>query len=132
MPAPGRPLADRMESFRPHLPGGWDSFISNAPTAEPDHVGLENEDESGFLPRSRNTSRPRSLSPTKQDTQSDHIKSSLAFASAEAPSEQATPLARPPLSTLNTDSHSQYEVGVSAAFVLPPFEVMLTSKFTTE
>lgn len=30
--APNRPLGDRMESFRPHLPGAWDSYISNAPS----------------------------------------------------------------------------------------------------
>ena len=29
--APPRPLTDRMESFRPHLPGGWDSYASTAP-----------------------------------------------------------------------------------------------------
>ncbi|CAD6570265.1 MAG: hypothetical protein ASARMPREDX12_003434 [Alectoria sarmentosa] len=28
-----RPLADRMESFRPHLPGGWESSASIAPAA---------------------------------------------------------------------------------------------------
>ena len=30
---PPRPLADRMESFRPHLPGGWESSASIAPVA---------------------------------------------------------------------------------------------------
>ena len=30
---PARPLADRMESFRPHLPGGWESSASIAPAA---------------------------------------------------------------------------------------------------
>ena len=30
---PPRPLADRMESFRPHLPGGWESSASIAPAA---------------------------------------------------------------------------------------------------
>jgi len=30
-----RPPTDRMESFRPHLPGGWESFASNAPTPVP-------------------------------------------------------------------------------------------------
>ena len=29
--APPRPIADRMESFRPHLPGGWESSASIAP-----------------------------------------------------------------------------------------------------
>ena len=32
---PTRPLADRMESFRPHLPGGWESSASIAPAARP-------------------------------------------------------------------------------------------------
>ena len=30
---PPRPLADRMESFRPHLPGGWESSASIVPAA---------------------------------------------------------------------------------------------------
>ena len=29
--APSRPLGDRMESFRPRLPGAWESYVSNAP-----------------------------------------------------------------------------------------------------
>lgn len=33
--AESRPVADRMESFRPRLPGGWDSFASNAPSVAP-------------------------------------------------------------------------------------------------
>ena len=38
---PSRPLADRMDSFRPHLPGGWESSASIAPAAalrRPDHT----------------------------------------------------------------------------------------------
>ena len=30
---PPRPPADRLESFRPHLPGGWDSYASSAPAS---------------------------------------------------------------------------------------------------
>lgn len=30
-----RPPTDRMESFRPHLPGGWESFASSAPAPVP-------------------------------------------------------------------------------------------------
>ncbi|MCJ1390239.1 hypothetical protein MMC18_003097 [Xylographa bjoerkii] len=30
---PPRPPADRLESFRPQLPGGWDSYASNAPAS---------------------------------------------------------------------------------------------------
>ena len=37
--APPRPIADRMESFRPHLPGGWESSASIAPA--PVAKGLE-------------------------------------------------------------------------------------------
>ena len=33
--AESRPSGDRMESFRPRLPGGWDSFASNAPSFTP-------------------------------------------------------------------------------------------------
>ncbi|MCJ1245577.1 hypothetical protein MMC30_002781 [Trapelia coarctata] len=32
-----RPPTDRMESFRPHLPGGWESFASNAPAPSAQH-----------------------------------------------------------------------------------------------
>ena len=32
---PSRPLADRMDSFRPQLPGGWESSASIAPAAAP-------------------------------------------------------------------------------------------------
>jgi len=34
---PARPPTDRMESFRPHLPGGWDSFALNAPAPSAQH-----------------------------------------------------------------------------------------------
>ena len=37
--APPRPIADRVESFRPHLPGGWESSASIAPA--PPAKGLE-------------------------------------------------------------------------------------------
>ncbi|MCJ1286029.1 hypothetical protein MMC26_005371 [Xylographa opegraphella] len=30
---PSRPPPDRLESFRPHLPGGWDSYASGAPAS---------------------------------------------------------------------------------------------------
>ena len=33
-----RPPTDRMESFRPHLPGGWESFASNAPAPSAHHA----------------------------------------------------------------------------------------------
>lgn len=47
MPAPNRPLAtDRMESFRPHLPGAWDSYISNAPPAEMSRRGANDREAS--------------------------------------------------------------------------------------
>lgn len=47
MPAPNRPLAaDRMESFRPHLPGGWDSYVSNAPPAEMSRRGVNDREAS--------------------------------------------------------------------------------------
>lgn len=33
--AQARPSADRLESFRPHFPGGWDSYTSTIPTPTP-------------------------------------------------------------------------------------------------
>ena len=45
--APSRPLAaDRMESFRPQLPGGWDSYTSNAPTAGFMSKGVDDKNSS--------------------------------------------------------------------------------------
>lgn len=45
-----RPLADRLESFRPQLPGGWESFASSAPAGAPikpkyDHGGGELQEQ---------------------------------------------------------------------------------------
>lgn len=40
---PLRPLADRMESFRPHLPGGWESSASIAPAANVAGLQLASE-----------------------------------------------------------------------------------------
>ena len=35
---PPRPINERMESFRPHLPGGWESSASIPITSAPDHL----------------------------------------------------------------------------------------------
>ena len=40
-----RPLADRMESFRPRLPGGWESFASNAPSTPPNRQNTFSSDD---------------------------------------------------------------------------------------
>lgn len=54
MPAPNRPfVADRMESFRPHLPGAWDSYVSNAPPAEMNSKGVNHRDASPLGEESR-------------------------------------------------------------------------------
>ncbi len=53
--APPRPLVDRNESFRPHLPGGWESSASIAPAMGPNRV------ETGGGPRQPEMTR-RSLS----------------------------------------------------------------------
>ena len=72
---PPRPLADRMESFRPHLPGGWESSASIAPAAalrqaeptmnrvEPDsiaNIGRTSEDHASSADRA-----PSSVSQIK-------------------------------------------------------------------
>lgn len=48
LPISTRPLADRMESFRPHLPGGWDSYTSNAPPTTATDTIIKN-DASGAI-----------------------------------------------------------------------------------
>lgn len=61
MPAPNRPLAaDRMESFRPHLPGSWDSYISNAPPAEMSRRGVNDRE----APPLREESEPSGVDHT--------------------------------------------------------------------
>lgn len=47
---PSRPLvADRMESFRPHLPGGWTSYTSNAHVVGLANRSLDHKDSSPIL-----------------------------------------------------------------------------------
>ena len=46
--APPRPAADRMESFRPHLPGGWESSASITPT-----TGARSMETAGGIQRSK-------------------------------------------------------------------------------
>ena len=68
MPAPGRPLAaDRKESFRPHLPGGWDSYISNAPPARSSSKDFDDEDASPL----RQTFGPSHSGHTNSETLQD-------------------------------------------------------------
>lgn len=78
---PQRPLADRMESFRPHLPGGWESSASIAPVAvpnpgqasafrQPDHIKPFTEPTSkspnNDNPMISRTSAPAQSSPVGQ------------------------------------------------------------------
>ena len=69
--APPRPLADRMESFRPHLPGGWESYASAAPnrveTPEPFERQGENNDLGSPDRYSANESEPLSDTSTKDE-----------------------------------------------------------------
>ena len=58
-PAPVRPFAtDRMESFRPHLPGEWNSYTSNAPP-----VGATSEDLD-----EDSSNHPQRFLPPRSDT----------------------------------------------------------------
>lgn len=44
--APSRPIGDRMETFRPRLPGAWESYVSNAPLST---SNKSQDDERGKL-----------------------------------------------------------------------------------
>lgn len=84
--APPRPIADRMESFRPHLPGGWESSASIAPA--PVAKGSESrairqkpeqiDSSAAFDPTSITTSTEpdgdQSISPTKPSSSVSQIK----------------------------------------------------------
>lgn len=81
-----RPLADRLESFRPQLPGGWESFSSTAPardsskqdnSSEVDRVErivftntLDQPKESSLTPGTARVARAES--PSKIPTSLDH------------------------------------------------------------
>ena len=61
-----RPITDRMESFRPCLPGGWDSFASNAPSAAPkrqETLPESEQGERGLVPNMSDKSNANSLAP---------------------------------------------------------------------
>ncbi|MCJ1420045.1 hypothetical protein MMC32_006402 [Xylographa parallela] len=64
-----RPPADRLESFRPHLPGGWDSYASNAPASSglsgsPNHTQDFTNDESVKKTSSKSSALQQQLDET--------------------------------------------------------------------
>ena len=80
--APTRPQGDRMESFRPRLPGGWDSYASNAPLAtsnrslEDERRGSDNglDNANTFPQRLDDTSASSSLESPDTPTQAHHTE----------------------------------------------------------
>lgn len=101
--APSRPIGDRMESFRPRLPGAWESYVSNAPLLT---SNKSQDDESGKLnnrldkaqlvsqpsddvfasprPDSPNTPKPATHADQKQESENDPFSSVKAAGSALA------------------------------------------------
>ena len=65
--AASRPAAGRFESFRPRLPGGWESFASNAPSIAPYVSNDSTESGTSSIPTTDNThastSTPRVQAP---------------------------------------------------------------------
>ena len=80
--APTRPQGDRMESFRPRLPGGWESYASNAPLAasnrslDTERRGLDNrQDNVNLFPqRSDDTGANSEIESPDTPTQGQHTE----------------------------------------------------------
>ena len=64
---PPRPVTDRMESFRPHLPGGWESSISIAPAAT-SNAAKASEDQPRLDPSESTTTPFSHLSTAEKNT----------------------------------------------------------------
>jgi len=103
--APNRPLAaDRMESFRPHLPGGWDSYVFNAPPAEMHSKGMNNREVSAL----REGSEPSGI----DDTGLAALETGRAPASSSAHEQEDR-------SSLEFDNRSE-DLGISQPYSLAP------------
>jgi len=63
---PPRPMNDRMESFRPHLPGGWESSASIAPRSAPDVAPLGENRQTPLQQRSDPIKPSHQLSSTQE------------------------------------------------------------------
>ena len=68
--AASRPAAGRLESFRPRLPGGWESFASNAPSIAPYISNNSKESGTSSIPTTNNTHATTST-PRVQATDDD-------------------------------------------------------------
>ncbi len=110
---PPRPLADRMESFRPHLPGGWESSASIAPAAplrRPESTMTRNQPDSIAT-----NSTPREDLPSPADqipSSMSHIKdaSEEAFTTVAA---AGTALAGAFAAAIGMDQHNEPEVATA-------------------
>ena len=136
LPISTRPLADRMESFRPHLPGSWDSYISNAPstasvntiTTKDTSAAIQRTDTSEddtLAPKEADdtvdagtptTSKQKKTTPSKDDTTLDDLSSTMtadssapagAFAADTGSGHNSEPAATP--KGLHQDRQSQHE-----------------------
>ncbi|MCJ1397590.1 hypothetical protein MMC11_000784 [Xylographa trunciseda] len=66
---PLRPPAERVESFRPHLPGGWDSYAPNAPASSGQPLLRSQTLELANNERVNNpSSEPSALQTTQEET----------------------------------------------------------------
>ncbi|KAL8929726.1 MAG: hypothetical protein Q9172_000283 [Xanthocarpia lactea] len=91
-----RPLpADRLESFRPKLPGGWESSASLAPLSVPNRIGAT----SSSIPleqRSQNTGADRpSLSTASPTNAGSQVETQHSRASSPIQSQEAVPVSDP-------------------------------------
>ena len=77
-----RPQGDRMESFRPRLPGGWESYVADAPSTTSNRsLGVERRDSDSrldnvnvFARRSDDTGAGSSLESPDTPTQAQHTE----------------------------------------------------------
>ena len=134
---PPRPLTDRMESFRPHLPGGWESSASIAPAPVLDPGSkLQSEQESNAtsIPPndwdiiSSNQSHPH---PEEASSSISQIKDASeeafaavaaagsalagAFGAAVGTEKHGSSTGSPEESTLDEDSHRRLSGDLAAA-----------------
>ena len=69
-PVTSRPQNDRMESFRPHLPGGWESSMSIAPTSAPSQDSNWNAPSPHFQAQATSNRTSRNPSPGNREQRS--------------------------------------------------------------
>ena len=106
-----RPSADRLESFRPQLPGGWESFASNVPFS----AQIGNENSSNDEPQGRAISETQPNQP--QITNNVPLATRLAFPGDERGSNRGV-AESPPQSELRSLSNDPFSAVAAAGTAL--------------